>query len=128
MTREELTELVMEERTFVITTHDGFAIAIGPEAQQHLIIGKRILVTLNAQGDIIHIPYQSIAYIQKTVNDMSHCQICLCPSPHHAVNCPVATGEPVAGSLSWQQGQLGQNDPTMLERIEWLEKEVTLLR
>ncbi|HET9374280.1 MAG TPA: hypothetical protein VFO40_04870 [Chthoniobacterales bacterium] len=34
---------------------------------------------------------------------MSHCQICLCPSPHHAVNCPVATGAPVAGALSQQQ-------------------------
>lgn len=67
MTREELTELVMEGRfsPFVITTHDGFAMAIGPEQRQHLIIGKRMLVTLDAQGDIIHIPYQSIAHIQE---------------------------------------------------------------
>ena len=67
--------------------------------------------------------------IKLLMQHMSHCQICLCPSPNHAVNCPVATGEPVTGSVyhhQWQQGQR-QHDPLEL-RIEWLEKEVQLLR
>ncbi len=77
---------------------------------------------------------------------MPHCQICLCPLPQHAVNCPVATGEPVPGTdMEWVQrmpqgpsGQLMnpgqwqlqcQHDPAGIElRIERLEKEVALLR
>jgi hypothetical protein len=76
-----------------------------------------------------------------------HCQICLCPLPHHAVNCPVLTGEPQMGLLSdqqafgWQSQQqpgslagaghfLGSgHDPAAIElRIEYLEKELALLR
>lgn len=76
---------------------------------------------------------------------MPHCQICLTPVPDHAPNCPVATGEPVAGrtDLQWVQqmrpgGQFmsepswhldRRHDPAAIElRIEWLEKEVHLLR
>jgi hypothetical protein len=79
-----------------------------------------------------------------------HCQICLCPLPHHAVNCPVFTGEPQLGSLSDQQAHYaidkalsqgqeqllksgmmaaGRHDPAAIElRIEYLEKELALLR
>src|SRR3979490_1683551 len=34
---------------------------------------------------------------------MPHCQVCLCPLPHHAVNCPVLTGAPVQGELAQQE-------------------------
>jgi hypothetical protein len=78
-----------------------------------------------------------------------HCQICLRPLTQHALNCPVATGEPVAGidpvmqaalqrfgGQAQQNGLMGtgtffshQHDPATVElRIEWLEKEVHTLR
>lgn len=84
---------------------------------------------------------------------MPHCQICLSPVPHHANDCPVKTGEPVMGMNAeaaiqqaiahdqaqlLQSGMMGagrfhaathQHDPAAIElRIEWLEKEVHLLR
>ena len=67
MSREDLAELVAEGRfsPFVITTFDGFALAIGPEERKHLLVGARMLVNMDAQGNIIHIPYQSIAHIQE---------------------------------------------------------------
>jgi hypothetical protein len=44
-------------------TFDGFALAIGPEERKHLLVGARMVVTMVAEGNIIHIPYQSIAHI-----------------------------------------------------------------
>ena len=56
---------------------------------------------------------------------MPHCQICLSPVPHHASDCPVKTGKPVMA----MNAATHQHDPTAIElRIEWLEKEVHLLR
>jgi hypothetical protein len=67
MNKQDLAELLAEGRfsPFVITTHDGFALAIGPEQRQHLVIGNRMMVTLDSEGNLIHIPYSSIAHIQE---------------------------------------------------------------
>lgn len=62
-----MAELVTEERfqPFVITTHDGFSLAIGPREREHLLVAARMLVTLDAEGNVIHIPYHSIAHIRE---------------------------------------------------------------
>ena len=67
MNREDLAELVTEGRfsPFVITTFDGFSLAIGPEERKHLLVGARMLITLDKEGNAIHIPYRSIAHIQE---------------------------------------------------------------
>jgi hypothetical protein len=66
MNQADFAELVAEGRfaPFIIVTNDGFALAIGPEERKHLIVGKRMLVTLDAQGDIVHIPCHSIAHLR----------------------------------------------------------------
>jgi hypothetical protein len=67
MTREDLTELVAEGRfsPFVITTFDGFSLAIGSEERKHLLVAARMVVVMDSTGNIIHIPYSSIAHIQE---------------------------------------------------------------
>ena len=67
MDQADLTELLAEHRfsPFVVTTHDGYALGIGPEQRRHIVVGKRMFVTIDAQGDIVHIPYQSIAHIHE---------------------------------------------------------------
>jgi hypothetical protein len=67
MTREDLAELVAEGRfsPFVITTFDGFSLAIGPEERKHLLVAARMVVSMDSAGNIIHIPYSSIAHIQE---------------------------------------------------------------
>jgi hypothetical protein len=68
MNQSDFSELLAEERfsPFVLTTFGGFSLAIGPEQRRHILIGRNMMVTLNAEGDIIHIPYRSIAHIQET--------------------------------------------------------------
>ena len=65
MNQEDINELLTEEHftPFVITTHSGFVIAIGPEQRRHLLVGARTLVTMDSAGNLIHIPYKSIATI-----------------------------------------------------------------
>jgi hypothetical protein len=71
---------------------------------------------------------------------MPHCQICLCPAPHHAVNCPVGLGTPQGGTPHFQPGPLDYYrqdyyQPQMGSgggladhmRIERLEKELAAL-
>jgi hypothetical protein len=67
MNQTDFAELVAESRfnPFVITITDGFSLAIGPEERKHLLVGARMIVTMDAQGNIIHIPYRSIAHIQE---------------------------------------------------------------
>ena len=67
MNREDLVELVAKGRfsPFTITTFDGFCLAIGPEQRKHLLCGARMLVCVDPKGNIIHIPYRSIAHIQE---------------------------------------------------------------
>jgi hypothetical protein len=63
----DLNELLAEERfsPFVLRTFDGFSLAIGPEERKHMLVGARMLITLGAEGNAIHIPYRSIAHIQE---------------------------------------------------------------
>ena len=67
MDKSDFAELLAENRfdPFVITMTDGFSLAIGPEERKHVLVGKRMLVVLDAQGDIVHIPYRSIAHIHE---------------------------------------------------------------
>jgi hypothetical protein len=70
MNQEEMAELVAENRfsPFVIVMTDGYALAIGPEERKHLVVGRTMLVTLDQLGDIVHIPYRSIAHINEPKN------------------------------------------------------------
>ena len=67
MNQADMTELLSDARfnPFVVTLSDGYSIAIGPEERKHMVIGKRMFVTLDAEGDIVHVPYRSIAHIQE---------------------------------------------------------------
>lgn len=67
MNQTDFNELLAEERfsPFVITTNDGFSVAIGPEQRRHVLAGARMIVMLDAEGGIIHLPYHSIAHIQE---------------------------------------------------------------
>lgn len=60
MSRADLEELLTRERPFVITTFDGFSLAIGLQERKHLLAGARMLVTLDAEGNVIHIPFQTV--------------------------------------------------------------------
>lgn len=67
MNQSDMSELLAEARfsPFILTMTDGFSLAIGPEERKHMVVGKNMIVTLDRQGDIIHIPYRSIAHIQE---------------------------------------------------------------
>jgi hypothetical protein len=67
MDQTDLKELLAEERfsPVVLTTFDGFSLAIGPEERKHMLAGARMLITLDAEGNAIHIPYRSIAHLQE---------------------------------------------------------------
>jgi hypothetical protein len=67
MNQTDLNELLSEERfsPFILTTVDGFSLAIGPEERKHMLVGARMLITLDAEGNAIHIPYRSIAHIRE---------------------------------------------------------------
>ena len=65
--KQDLEELLAEGRfsPFVITTHDGFAIAIGEEDRRHILLGARMIVIMDREGNFAHIPYGSISHIQE---------------------------------------------------------------
>jgi hypothetical protein len=67
MNRSDLLELLSEERfsPFVITTHDGFSIAIGAEERRHMLVAARMVVIMDGEGNLIHIPYTSIAHLRE---------------------------------------------------------------
>jgi hypothetical protein len=67
MNQTDFLELLDETRfsPFVLTLVDGFSLAIGYEERKHLLVGARMLVTLDAQGNTIHIPYRSIAHLEE---------------------------------------------------------------
>jgi hypothetical protein len=67
MTKEDIDELLIESRfsPFIITMTDGFSIAVGEEARKHITVGRHLMVMLDARGDLVHIPYRSIAHIQE---------------------------------------------------------------
>jgi len=63
--KEDLVELLDEHRfaPFVITSHDGFAIAV--ETPRKTLLGNRMLVVLDSKGAIFHFPFTSIAHISE---------------------------------------------------------------
>ena len=67
MNQNDLAELLAEERfsPFVITTFDGFSVSVGPEERKHLLPAARMVVIMDSEGNLIHIPYRSIAHIQE---------------------------------------------------------------
>jgi hypothetical protein len=67
MNQDDLTELLSEAHfsPFIITMTDGFSFAVGPEERKHMLVGKRLLVTMDSEGNFIHLPYRSIARIQE---------------------------------------------------------------
>lgn len=67
MNQTDFNELLAEERfsPFVIMTNDGFSVAIRLEQRRHVLAGARMIVMLDAEGGIIHLPYRSIADIQE---------------------------------------------------------------
>lgn len=67
MDQTEFAELLADNRfsPFIVTTADGYSLAIGYKERKHMVVGKRMFVTLDVQGDIVHIPYQAIAHIQE---------------------------------------------------------------
>jgi hypothetical protein len=67
MNQTDFAELLAEGRfsPFVITTFDGWSLAIGDAERVHMLVGARMIVILDAEGNLIHIPYRSIAHIQE---------------------------------------------------------------
>jgi hypothetical protein len=63
--KAELDEMLQAGRfqPFVITTHDGFAIAI--EAPHRTLTGKRMIIISDAEGNFYHIPYSGISHISE---------------------------------------------------------------
>jgi hypothetical protein len=70
MEKTDLSELLHEDpfSPFVITTLDGSSFAIGPEEQKNIQLGDEMLVTLDAEGNVIQIPYRSISRIQEGID------------------------------------------------------------
>jgi len=67
MNQTDFVELLDEARfsPFILTMVDGFSLAIGFEERKHMLIGARMLVTLDAEGNAIHLPYRSVAHVQE---------------------------------------------------------------
>ena len=65
--KQDLEELLADGRfsPFVISTHDGFSLAIGPEERRQILLGARMLVVMDAAGSFYHIPYSSISHIEE---------------------------------------------------------------
>jgi len=67
MNQSDFTDLLDETRfsPFIITMVDGFSLAIGHEERKHMLVGARMLITLDSEGNAIHMPYRSIAHVQE---------------------------------------------------------------
>ena len=63
--REQLEELLSEQRfsRFVVTTHDGFAIAV--TNPRKTLLGSLMMVLMDEKGMFFHIPYTSIAHLSE---------------------------------------------------------------
>jgi hypothetical protein len=67
MNQTDLSELLAEERfsPFVLTTFDGFSLAIGFEERKHMLVGARMLITLDAEGNAIPtLPTSMLLFLQ----------------------------------------------------------------
>jgi hypothetical protein len=67
MNRDEFRDLIDEERftPFMITTKQGFTVAIGPNERKHVLAGAMNLVLMESNGHFIHIPYHAIDRIHQ---------------------------------------------------------------
>jgi len=67
MNQTDLLDLLDETRfsPFIITMIDGFSLAVGPEERRHMLVAARMLITLDGEGNAIHMPYRSIAHVQE---------------------------------------------------------------
>lgn len=67
MNRIEFEDLIDEERftPFVISTKGGFVLAIGPYERKHILAGASTLVTMDYDGNLIHVPYHAIDHIDQ---------------------------------------------------------------
>ena len=63
--KEELEELLDEHHfsTFVVTTTDGFSIAINNPRKT--LIGNRVLIVMDEAGRFYHIPFTAISHISE---------------------------------------------------------------
>jgi hypothetical protein len=50
---------------FVITTHNGFAIAVGEDARRHILLGRQNSRNNGLMREFFHIPYTSISHIDE---------------------------------------------------------------
>lgn len=67
MTRAEFKDLISEERftPFMITTKQGFSVAVGPGERQHVLAGASTLVIMDSEGHFLHVPYHAIDRIHQ---------------------------------------------------------------
>ena len=63
--KEELEELLSAERfsPFVVTSNDGFSIAIS--TPKRALVGRRMLVVSDEQGNLYHFPFTGIAHLSE---------------------------------------------------------------
>ena len=63
--RQDLEELLSAERfsPFVITSNDGFSIAV--ESPKRCLLGARMLVVSDKDGNLYHFPFTGIAHISE---------------------------------------------------------------
>lgn len=63
--RKDLEELLSPERfsPFVITANDGFSIAV--DSPSRCLLGARMLVVSDAEGNLFHFPFIGIAHISE---------------------------------------------------------------
>ena len=67
MDQAEFKDLIDEERfmPFMITTKNGFTVAIGPAQRAHILLGRLTLITMDGEGNFIHVPYHAIDRINQ---------------------------------------------------------------
>jgi glucosamine 6-phosphate synthetase-like amidotransferase/phosphosugar isomerase protein len=65
MNKKDFQELITAQRfsPFVITTLDGAAFLISEAG--HMLVAARMLVIMDSEGNLVHIPYRSIAHIRE---------------------------------------------------------------
>lgn len=67
MNRTDLAELLEPGRfsPFVITTVDGAAFPVGPAERGHVLAAARMVVIMDSDGNLTHIPYSAIAHLHE---------------------------------------------------------------
>ena len=67
MNREDLTELLKPARfsPFVITTKDGAHFPITDAERPHILAAARMVVIMDPEGNLTHIPYAAITHLDE---------------------------------------------------------------